>query len=189
MKTKMNNNTAAKAETYRLPTATTPEDLEMRLAHNRGTILTYSDRILVAGYFYNPNGRSYYGAAYRFTTTDHTCEGRIELVSISEDTFEDNGHAIAWAMASSMKYEIKTSKPDPFDLMCGDCEVHDIECWEDTTIEELRQLHAEQMADDANTPDWEIEEMKADGGWEPTIPDFEGWLRKAIADGYIRAKA
>ena len=24
----------------------------------------------------------------------------IELVSISEDTFEDNGHAIAWAMAN-----------------------------------------------------------------------------------------
>ena len=54
---------------------------------------------MVAGYYYNPNGRNYYGAIYRFTTTDHTCEGRIELVSISKDTFEDNGHAIAWAMA------------------------------------------------------------------------------------------
>lgn len=38
-------------------------------------------------------------ATYRFTIADHTCEGRVELVSISEDTFEDNGHAIAWAMA------------------------------------------------------------------------------------------
>jgi hypothetical protein len=34
----------------------------------------------------------------RFTTADHTCEGEIELTDISEDTFEDNGHAIAWAM-------------------------------------------------------------------------------------------
>ena len=100
MKTKMNSKTAAKADTYRLPTATTPENLEMKLMHGNGAILTFGDRILVAGYFYNPNGRCYYGATYRFTTADHTCEGRVELVSISEDTFEDNGHAIAWAMAN-----------------------------------------------------------------------------------------
>ncbi|MEH2936575.1 hypothetical protein [Acutalibacter sp. JLR.KK004] len=93
---KLNTN---KAQTYRLPQATTPEDLETRLMHNGGTLLTFGDRILVAGYFYDPSGRSYYGATYRFTTADHTCEGRVELVSISEDTFEDNGHAIAWAMA------------------------------------------------------------------------------------------
>ncbi len=89
-----------KASTYRLPTTTSPENLETRLMGNRGTILTFGDRILVAGYFYNPNGRCYFAATYRFTTADHTCEGRVELVSISEDTFEDNGHAIAWAMAN-----------------------------------------------------------------------------------------
>jgi len=100
MKTKMNSKTAAQAETYRLPTASTPENLETWLMHNNGTILIFGDRILVAGYFYNPNGRSYFGATYRFATADHTCEGQVELVSISEDTFEDNGHAIAWAMAN-----------------------------------------------------------------------------------------
>ena len=93
---KMNS---SKAQTYRLPQTTTPENLETRLMHNGGTLLTFGDRILVAGYFFNPNGRSYYGAAYRFTTAVHNCEGEVELVSISEDTFEDNGHAIAWAMA------------------------------------------------------------------------------------------
>ena len=31
MKTKMNSKTTAKAETYRLPTASTPENLETRL--------------------------------------------------------------------------------------------------------------------------------------------------------------
>ncbi len=97
---KMNSKTAAKADTYRLQRTTTPENLETRLMGDRGTILTFGDRILVAGYYYNPNGHSYYGATYRFTTADHTCEGRVELVSISEDTFEDNGHAIAWAMAN-----------------------------------------------------------------------------------------
>ncbi len=97
----MTRNTAAKADTYRLQKTTTPENLEMRLMHNSGTILTFGEFTLVAGYFYNPNGRSYYGAIYRFTTADHTCEGNIELVSISDETFEDNGHAIAWAMSKA----------------------------------------------------------------------------------------
>ena len=56
---------------------------------------------LAAGYFYDPNGRSYYGAIYQFTTGDHTCEGDIKLVSISDETFIDNGHAIAWAMSQA----------------------------------------------------------------------------------------
>lgn len=96
---RINNETAAKAKTYRIPMTATPEDLEMKRALDNGTILTFGDRILIAGYFYNPNGCSYYGATYRFTTADHTCEGQIELVSISEETFADNGHAIAWAIA------------------------------------------------------------------------------------------
>ena len=96
---KMNSKTAAKADTYRLQRATTPEGLELKMMHGGGAILTFGDRILVAGYYYNPNGRSYYGATYRFATADHTCEGEVELIRISEDTFEDNGHASAWAMA------------------------------------------------------------------------------------------
>ena len=75
--------------------------LEMKLVNNLGTILTYGDRILAAGYFYDPNGRSYYGAVYRFTTEDHTCEGDIKLVSVSDETFIDNGHAMAWAMSKA----------------------------------------------------------------------------------------
>ena len=89
------------ANAYRLPTTTTPENLEMQMMHNGGTILTYGDFTLVAGYYYNPNGQSYYGAIYRFTTADHTCEGKIELVDIAEDTFADNGHAMAWAMSKA----------------------------------------------------------------------------------------
>jgi hypothetical protein len=96
--TNMKKATAQKAKTYRLPETTTPEMLEMRLMNDRGSILTFGDHILAAGYFYDPNGRCYYGATYRFTTEDHTCEGEIKLVSISGETFLDNGHAIAWAM-------------------------------------------------------------------------------------------
>ena len=38
-----------KAQTYRLPQTTTPENLETRLTRNGGTLLTFGDRILVAG--------------------------------------------------------------------------------------------------------------------------------------------
>ena len=94
----MKKTTAQKAASYRLPEATTPEMLEVRLMNDRGTLLTFDDRILVAGYFYDPSGRCYYGAAYRFTTEDHTCEGAIGLKAVSGVEFEDDGHAIAWAM-------------------------------------------------------------------------------------------
>ena len=99
--TNMTKTTPPKTAAYRLPEATTPENLEMKLMNNLGTILTFGDRILAVGYFYDSNGRSYYGAVYRFTTEDHTCEGDIKLVSVSDETFIDNGHAMAWAMSKA----------------------------------------------------------------------------------------
>ena len=70
--------------TYRLPNPTTPEDLESRWSK----ILTFGDRILVAGHYYNGAGKpSYFGA-----------EGIIGLREASEVEFEDDGHAILWAM-------------------------------------------------------------------------------------------
>ena len=96
--TNMKKAAAQKAKTYRLPETTTPEMLEMSLMNDRGSILTFGNHILAAGYFYDPNGRCYYGATYRFTTEDHTCEGAIGLKAVSGVEFEDDGHAIAWAM-------------------------------------------------------------------------------------------
>ena len=90
----MTAKTAAKADTYRLQRVTTPEELEMKMMYNGGVVITFGDRILIAGYYYNPNGR-----CYRFTTADHTIEGAVKLESISDETFIDNGHAIAWAMS------------------------------------------------------------------------------------------
>ena len=92
-------NNESKANAYWLLKSTTPEALEMKMLHSNGALLTFDDRVLVAGYSYATNGQCYYGAIYHFTSMDHTCEGQIELVSISEETFKDNGHAIAWAMA------------------------------------------------------------------------------------------
>lgn len=90
-----------KTNTYRLQETTTPENLETRMMNDGGTTLNFGEYVLATGYYYNPNGRSYYGALYRYTTSDRSCEGEIKLVAISEETFTDNGHAIAWAMSKA----------------------------------------------------------------------------------------
>ena len=80
--------------TYRLPNPTTPEDLECRWSK----VLNFGDKVLLAGYYYRHNKPSYFGAVYEFLTDDHTCEGTIGLYAASKVEFEDDGHAIAWAM-------------------------------------------------------------------------------------------
>ena len=44
------------------------------------------------------NKHCYSGAAYELLTDDHTWEGKIGLRAASQIEFEDDGHAIAWAM-------------------------------------------------------------------------------------------
>ena len=82
------------AKAYRLPERTTTENLEERWS----TVLNFGDKILLAGYYYEYGKGDYFGATYEFTTDDHSCEGEIRLTAVSEEKFEDNGHAIAWAM-------------------------------------------------------------------------------------------
>lgn len=82
-------------KTYRLPNPTTSEDLECRWSKT----LKFGNKVIMAGYFYNGmNKPCYFGAAYEFLTDDTTCEGAIGLKAVSEVEFEDDGHAIAWAM-------------------------------------------------------------------------------------------
>lgn len=85
-----------------------------------------------------------------------------------------------------MKYEIKRFGDDPFDIMCSDCPVHQIEWWEGVTLEELRNAHAEEMEMDAAIPDWMVKEMQEMGEWNPANPDFGEWLKQSIAAGYVR---
>lgn len=82
---------------FRLPNQTTPENLECRWSK----ILNFGDKVLLAGYYYNGmNKPSYFGAIYEFLGEDRTCEGAIGLAAVSDIDFEDDGHAIAWAMAN-----------------------------------------------------------------------------------------
>lgn len=80
---------------YRLLNPTTPEDLECRWSK----LLNFGDKVIIAGYYYNGKGQpSYFGATYEYLTDDTTCEGTIGLRAVSEVEFEDDGHAMAWAM-------------------------------------------------------------------------------------------
>ena len=88
-----------------------------------------------------------------------------------------------------MKYEMKRTEADPFDLMCSDCEVHYIEYWEAVTEEELREEHGYLVIEDKYIPDIQKEIMKEECGWEETETDFDKWLEKSIADGWIRRVA
>ncbi len=82
-------------EIYKLQNPSTPEDLECKW----DKVLTFGDKVLVAGYFYNGMGKPcYFGATYEFLEDNFTCEGTVGLRAVSEVEFEDDGHAIAWAM-------------------------------------------------------------------------------------------
>ena len=82
-------------EKYRLPNPATQEDLEMRW----NTVLKFGNHVLLAGYCNNgKNNPCYFGASYEYLSDDHTCEGIIGLRAASEIEFEDDGHAIEWAM-------------------------------------------------------------------------------------------
>ena len=81
---------------YRMPNPTTPEDLECRWSKT----LRFGDRVIMAGYYYNGHNKPcYFGATYEFLDEGkHDCESTIGLTAVSEVEFEDDGHAIAWAM-------------------------------------------------------------------------------------------
>lgn len=84
-------------ETYKLPNPATQEDLEQRWS----TVLNFGDKILVSGYFWNGPGRpGYFGAVYEYLDDDqeHDCESPIGIRAVSEVEFEDDGHAVAWAI-------------------------------------------------------------------------------------------
>lgn len=89
------NELTKRANNYRLPMETTPENLECRWSK----VLTFGDKVILAGHYYGGlNKPCYFGAAYEFLTDDHTCEGAIRLKAVSANEFCDDGHAMQWAM-------------------------------------------------------------------------------------------
>lgn len=85
-----------RANTYRLPNPTTQEDLECRWSKT----LTFGDKVIMAGYYYNGMHKPcYFGAVYEHLDDDLSCEGAIGLHEVSGVEFNDDGSAIAWALA------------------------------------------------------------------------------------------
>ena len=85
---------------YRLPNPTTSEDLEMRFSGMDGKILNFGDKVLLAGYYWNGKGKPcYFAASYEHLDDDLSCEGAIGLRAVSDLEFNDDGHAVAWAMS------------------------------------------------------------------------------------------
>ena len=82
----------ARALEYRAPETSTPEDLECRGFKT----LEFGAKTICLGYFFKGGSEGHYAAVYEFTTDDHTCEGECRLTAISENRFEDEGHAAAW---------------------------------------------------------------------------------------------
>ena len=60
------------------------------------------DKVILAGHYWNGAGKpSYYGAVYEFLTDDTGCEGEIGIREVSGVEFEDEGHALEWAIKNA----------------------------------------------------------------------------------------
>ena len=85
--------------TYRLPNPSTPEDLESRFSGMDGKMLTFTDKIVIAGHYYNGPGKPcYFGAVYEWLGEDHSCEGAVGIRAVSGVEFEHDGDAVVWGI-------------------------------------------------------------------------------------------
>lgn len=66
-------------------------------------------------------------------------------------------------------YQILTSMPDPFDMACDDCSVHEIEYWENASLDLLHELHNEYFE-----------------SGEFSSTDFVQFLEYGVQEGFIR---
>ena len=84
---------------------TTMEKLQCNVSASFGAVLKYGDKVFVT----DLNWRGGYVAEiWEFIETPEEtgladCECRIELVKTSENSFEDNGHAIGWCIQQMTK--------------------------------------------------------------------------------------
>lgn len=76
-------------------------------------------------------------------------------------------------------YEVMRYAYDPY---AGE----EIVLWEPATIDDLQEIHQDQIDIDAHLPEFEKSAMLQDGSWYDTEEDFDEWLAKAISDGYVR---
>lgn len=86
------------------------------------------------------------------------------------------------------KYEFKQITVDPFDIMCGECQEHEVETWKEISIEGLQEMHKSFLEAEQWMTEMDKQQYEDVNGepWEPTPESFDEFLVEAIADGYIR---
>ncbi len=87
------------ATRYWLPNTSTMENLSMKVTAGEGAVLRMGDKVLVTDHAW----KGFIAAVYEFIETPEETgygyiECRLNLIAMSEELFEDGGHAIAWAM-------------------------------------------------------------------------------------------
>lgn len=86
---------------YRFKTTTTQENLEMQVCAGDGMVCKYGDHVLMVDPYWNGG---FIAGIYEFIETPEEtglceCECRLNLCEKSEGSFEDGGHAMAWAIS------------------------------------------------------------------------------------------
>lgn len=86
------------------------------------------------------------------------------------------------------KYEMKQIMVDSFDIMCGECQEHEVETWEEVSVEGLQEIHEQSLQADKWMTDSDKQQYEDMNGepWKPTPETFDEFLAEAIADGYVR---
>lgn len=90
----------AEKNEYTFKTTTTQEHLEMQVTAGDGMVCKYGDHILMADRYWKGG---FIAGIYEFIETPEEtglceCECRLNFCEKSEMSFEDGGHAMAWAI-------------------------------------------------------------------------------------------
>lgn len=91
---KADNGSRVEYKYYRFPLTTTMEELDMD-TNCYGAVLKFGNKVIFAGMNYKGETLA---AVYQSKSGHLDIESEIELIEIADQTFEDNGHAVAWAI-------------------------------------------------------------------------------------------
>ena len=89
---------------YRLPNTTTMENLSMQVSAGEGAVLRFGDKVLVTDHAW----KGFIAGVYEFIEDEEETglsyvECRLNLISMSNETFPDGGSAIQWVLQEAAK--------------------------------------------------------------------------------------
>ncbi len=89
---------------YRLPNASTMENLSMQVSAGEGAVLRFGNKVLVTDHAW----KGFIAGVYEFIEDEEETglgyvECRLNLISMAGQTFPDGGSAIQWALREAAK--------------------------------------------------------------------------------------